>query len=261
MTAVAATPAPFAGFDLTGRVALVTGAARGLGRHFAGVLAAAGARVALAGRDPATLGAAAAAIGDAAVAVGGLDVTDAATVAPAFDAAERALGPVDILVNNAGLLIAKPLLDHTPEDWRRVVATDLDGAWYVAQEAARRMAARGAGSIVNVSSISGVRAGDRVPSYAAAKAGLNHLTRAMAMELAPAGVRVNALAPGYMATEMSAAFFDSDRGREALARVPMGRPGRFAELDGALLLLAGDAGAYVTGIVLPVDGGALVGGL
>jgi NAD(P)-dependent dehydrogenase (short-subunit alcohol dehydrogenase family) len=257
MTVLSA-PASGAGFDLSGRVALVTGAARGLGRHFARVLAQAGAKVALTGRDPQALDTAAGQIGDGAVGIGGLDVTDPASVGPAFDAAEAALGPVDILVNNAGLLIAKPLLEQTPEDWRRVVATDLDGAWYVAQEAARRMAGRGGGAIVNVSSISGVRAGDWVPSYAAAKAGLNHLTRAMAMELAPAGVRVNALAPGYMATEMSAAFFNSDRGRQALARVPMARPGRFTELDGALLLLAGDAGAYITGVVLPVDGGALV---
>lgn len=245
-------------FDLRGSTALVTGATRGLGRHFASVLAAAGARVAVSGRRLDVAEAVAAELDGEAIGVA-LEVTEPPSIKAAFDVAEERLGPVGILVNNAGVLIAKPALQHGPGDWRQVVGTDLDGAFYVLREGARRMAARGqGGAIVNIGSVSGERGGDMVPSYAAAKAGLHQLTKVMAMELAPQGIRVNALAPGYVQTDMSAVFLASERGRSALARVPMGRPAELSELDGALLLLASPAGSYLTGVVLPVDGGALV---
>lgn len=245
-------------FDLSGSAALVTGATRGLGRHFAAVLAAAGASVTVAGRQLDAAEAVAETLDGKAIGVA-LEVTEPTSIRAAFEVAEARLGPIGIVVNNAGMLIAKPALQHGPEEWRQVVGTDLDGAFYVLREGARRMAARGLGGvIVNIGSISGERGGDMVPSYAAAKAGLHQLTKVMAMELAPQGIRVNALAPGYVDTDMSAVFLASERGRTALGRVPMGRPADLSELDGALLLLASPAGSYITGIVLPVDGGALV---
>ncbi len=243
--------------ELAGRTALVTGANRGLGLHFARVLAGAGARVAAAARQADCLAQHMADFGSDAVAVE-MDVTEPASVEKALDAVLAATGRIDILVNNAGILVARPLLEHGDDDWARVIDTDLTGAWTVAQRVARVMAGQGSGSIVNVASVSGIRGGDRVPGYVAAKAGLIRLTEVMAMELAPRGVRVNALAPGYVATDMSAEFFASDRGRDALLRVPMGRPAVPEELTGPLLLLAGDSGSYMTGTTLVVDGGALV---
>lgn len=245
-------------FDLTGKVALVTGANRGLGRHFAAVLAGAGARIVATARSVETLDPVLATLGSEPVPVP-LDVTDRGSVDQAVGRAIEACGRIDVLVNNAGILVAKPLLDQTETDWRSVIDTDLSGAWFVAQSVARAMDADGrGGSIVNIASISGMRGGDWVPAYVAAKAGLIRLTEVMAMELAPRRIRVNALSPGYIATDMSADFFASDRGRAALDRVPMRRPGTLDELSGPLLLLASDAGAYITGATLPVDGGALV---
>jgi NAD(P)-dependent dehydrogenase (short-subunit alcohol dehydrogenase family) len=242
---------------IAGRTALVTGANRGLGLHFARTLAEAGARVATAARRVESLGPHMEDFGRAAMAVE-LDVNDPASVEAAVGTVMDETGSIDILVNNAGILVARPLLEQSREDWARVIDTDLTGAWHVAQQVARAMAEAGRGSIVNVASISGIRGGDWVPGYVAAKAGLIRLTEVMAMELAPRGVRVNALAPGYVATDMSAEFFSSSRGRDALSRVPMGRPARPQELEGPLLLLAGDSGSYMTGTTLVVDGGALV---
>lgn len=243
--------------DLSGRTALVTGANRGLGLHFAKVLAGAGARVVAAARQVQSLAPHMDDLGPGALAVE-MDVTAPASVEAAIDAVLAETGRIDILVNNAGILVARPLLEQEDDDWACVIDTDLTGAWTVAQRVARVMARQGAGSIVNVASISGIRGGDWVPGYVAAKAGLIRLTEVMAMELAPRGVRVNALAPGYVATDMSAEFFATERGRGALSRVPMGRPARPEELTGPLLLLAGDSGSYITGATLVVDGGALV---
>ncbi|SLN15989.1 SDR family NAD(P)-dependent oxidoreductase [Roseisalinus antarcticus] len=244
------------GMDLTGKTALVTGANRGLGRHFAQVLAAAGARIVAASRSGG--GGDDAGLDPDAVHLR-VDVTDAQAVRAAVDEACAAAGRIDILVNNAGVLVAKPMLEQDEEDWRQVVDTDLTGAWFMAQAVARSMAADGlGGAIVNVASISGLRGGDWVPGYVAAKAGLIRLTEVMAMELASQNIRVNALAPGYVATDMSAEFFASGRGQAALERVPMGRPARPEELSAPLLLLANDAGSYITGTTLAVDGGALV---
>src|SRR5215469_6054658 len=248
-----------ADFSLAGKRALVTGASRGLGLHFARVLAAAGADVALMARDRTALDKAVAAIGKAtsrrAIAVAG-DVTDKASVRAAVDQTETALGPLDILVNNAGIAVSKPLLEHDEADWDRVLDTNLKGAWLMAQEfAARRIADKRGGRIVNLASLLAFRTARNVPEYAAAKAGLVQLTRVLALELARHGIGVNALAPGYFETDMNRAFLNSESGQVATARIPLGRTGMAADLDGALLLLVSPAGGYITGAVIPVDGG------
>ncbi|MBY6260855.1 glucose 1-dehydrogenase [Azospirillum sp. 412522] len=250
--------------DLTGKTALVTGASSGLGRHFAGVLAKAGARVALAARRTDALAETRAAIesaGGSAVTVA-MDVTDPASVTAAVEEAWGALGRVDILVNNAGVTATRPFLDMGEEEWDRVVDTNLTGCARVARAVARRMRDDGqGGAVVNIASILGMRVAGQVSSYIAAKGGLVHLTKAMALELARYGIRVNALCPGYVETELNADFFASDAGKALVKRIPQRRLGRLADLDGPLLLLASDAGAYMTGSVLAVDGGHLVSSL
>jgi NAD(P)-dependent dehydrogenase (short-subunit alcohol dehydrogenase family) len=249
---------------LAGRHALITGANGSLGSHFARTLARAGADVALTARrvdalDP--LVDEIAKLGRRAVPLA-LDVTDAASVAQAFAHAAQALGAITIVVNNAGVAITKPLLDHTEDDWLTVIDVNLNGAWRVAQAAARHMVAHGSGgSIVNVASILGLRVAAQVPSYAASKAALIQLTKAMAVELARHRIRVNALAPGYIETALNRDFFASDAGKAMIKRVPQRRIGTPDQLDGALLLLASDAGSYMTGSVVTVDGGHVVGSL
>jgi NAD(P)-dependent dehydrogenase (short-subunit alcohol dehydrogenase family) len=248
-------------FALTGRTALVTGASSGLGHHFARTLARAGAAVAVAARRRdrldelvTTIGAA----GGRAVAVA-MDVTDAASIGAGFTAAAAALGVVDVVVNNAGMSIVKPSLELAETDWDAVVDTDLRGPWLVAQTAARALVAAGRpGRIVNVGSITGLRTIGQIAPYAAAKAGLLHLTRVLAMEWARHGIQVNAIAPGYVETELNRDFWTSAAGRRLIERIPQGRLGRPDDLDGALLLLASDAGAFMTGSVLVVDGGHTV---
>jgi NAD(P)-dependent dehydrogenase (short-subunit alcohol dehydrogenase family) len=253
-----------AAFDLGGSTALVTGASSGLGRHFALVLAGAGAAVALAARRTDMLAEAVAEIakaGGKAVAVA-LDVTQPASVAAALSETERRIGPLDILVNNAGTVTSKPLLEHSEEDWDRVVDTNLKGAWLVAQEAARRWVGAGrAGRVVNIASILGIRAQAGIPGYVASKAGLIHLTHALALELGPKGITVNALAPGYIETDLNRDYLRSDAGKALARRIPLRRIGAMEDLEGALLLLASPAGAYINGAVIPVDGGHLVSAL
>jgi NAD(P)-dependent dehydrogenase (short-subunit alcohol dehydrogenase family) len=247
-------------FSLAGKTALVTGASSGLGWHFARVLAAAGAKVALAARRLERLEALAQEIraaGGTAAAVA-LDVTDAAAVQRGFDAAEAALGDVSVLINNAGVPSGSFFLDLAEAHWREVMAVNLDGVFRVGQEGARRMAARSGGSIVNIASILSFGAIKSLSAYAASKAAVVSLTRSMALELARSKVRVNALAPGYFATEFNRAFLDSAAGRRLIAGVPMARAGSLAELDGPLLLLASDAGSFMTGSILTVDGGHLL---
>lgn len=245
-------------FSLAGTTAFVTGASSGLGRHFARVLAGAGAGVALAARRLdrlLQLEAEIRAAGGKAWAVG-LDVTDRASVASAFDAAEAAAGPVTILVNNAGVPSGSFFIEASEKEWRDVMAVNLDGVFRVGQEAARRMAEGGAGgSIINIASILGFGVIKSLAAYAASKAAVVSLTKSMALELARDRIRVNAIAPGYFSTEINANFLTSDAGRRLLSRVPLGRAGELAELDGPLLLLASSAGAFMTGSVITVDGG------
>ena len=248
-------------FDLRGRVALVTGASSGLGQHFAGVLARAGAAVALTARRADKLEAAAGEIAAEGGRVVGVacDVADPQSVRDAVAAARSALGPLDILVNNAGIAISKPLLEHSAEEWDRVVDTNLKGAWLMAREVAEAwIKTSHKGRIVNIASLLGLRTVRHVPSYTASKAGLIHLTRTLAVELARGGITVNAIAPGYFATDMNRGFLASEAGQALTRRIPLGRSGQLEDLDGALLLLASDAGAYITGAVLPVDGGHAV---
>ena len=246
---------------LDGRVAFVTGANGGLGAHFAETLAKAGAKVALCARRIGTVADVATRIrnsGGTAHEVA-LDVTRRDSVVGAFEDVARALGSVTVVVNNAGIAVTKPLLDHTEEDWEQVVGVNLTGAWRVAQEAARHMVKNATGgSLINIASILGLRVASQVPSYVASKAALIHLTRAMALELARHKIRVNALAPGYVETGINREFFESEAGQALIKRIPQRRIGSPEELDGALLLLASDAGSYATGSVFVLDGGQLV---
>ena len=246
---------------LDGRVALVTGANGGLGAHFAETLARAGAKVALCARRIDTLADVATRIRESGAAAHevALDVTRRDSVVGAFEDASRVLGPVTVVVNNAGIAVTKPLLDHTEEDWEQVIGVNLTGAWRVAQEAARHMVKNATGgSLINIASILGLRVASQVPSYVASKAALIHLTRAMALELARHKIRVNALAPGYVETGINREFFESEAGQALIKRIPQRRIGSPEELDGALLLLASDAGSYATGSVFVLDGGQLV---
>lgn len=248
-------------FDLTGRVALVTGASSGFGEHFTRVLAAAGARVVAGARREDRLHKLVdeiAASGGAALAVA-MDVTDAASVAAAFVAAEAKFGTVDLLVNNAGVAAPGTLHKTAEADWDWVVDTNLKGAWLVAAEAARRMlAARRGGAIVNIASVLGMATSRGHGVYSATKAGVIQLTKHMALELAGKNIRVNAICPGYFKTEMNDEYFDSAAGQAYIAATPGGRLGRMEEMDGPLLLLASDAGSFINGALLPVDGGHLV---
>jgi NAD(P)-dependent dehydrogenase (short-subunit alcohol dehydrogenase family) len=251
-------------FDLTGKVALVTGASSGLGVHFARTLAAEGAAVVIAARRAdrlASLEAELRQAGASVVAVE-LDVQSAESIAAAFNTAEKALGPIDIVVNNAGISIVKPALDMPVEDWDAVVNTNLRGAWLVAQTAGKRwLAAKRPGVIVNIASILGLRTIGQVAPYNASKAGLIHLTRALAMEWARHNIRVNAICPGYIETEMNSDFWKTPGGQRLIERIPQRRIGKPEHLDGALLLLASEAGSFMTGSVVTVDGGHTVNSL
>lgn len=251
-------------FDIRGRVALVTGASSGLGENFARVLAARGATVAAAARRTDRLEALVgtiAAAGGKAVAVP-MDVADPGSVARGMEDVLRLAGVPDIVVNNAGIAQAKPSLELTEQDWRRVMDTNLDGAWRVAQAAARAMVAAGRpGSIINIASVLGLRVASSLLAYAAAKAALIQVTEALALEWARHRIRVNAIAPGYIETEMNRGFFQSEAGQAMVKRVPQRRIGTPSDLDGALLLLASDASGYMTGSTVVVDGGHVVNSL
>jgi len=246
-------------FDLTGRVALVTGASSGLGAHFAAVLAENGAKVVLVARRADRLDALKKKIeaaGGQAIAAEA-DVLDRDAMKRAFDAAEKAFGTVTILVNNAGITHADRVADMPEETWRRVLGTNLDAVLYWAQEASKRMiAARKHGAIVNIASILGYGVSKGVAAYAVAKAGVVQLTAALAIELAFKGVRVNAIAPGFVVTEINEEYL---KGRPDMTRnIPVGRLGETRDLDGALLLLASDAGRFMAGSTIVVDGGQVL---
>lgn len=249
------------GFKLTGHRALITGASGGLGLHFAQTLAAAGAEVVLAARRTAKLHIAVTALrarGFKAHAVS-LDVIDSQSVHAAFSEAEALTGGViDIVVNNAGLSGDSFFLQLEEPEWDTVIDTNLKGSYLVGQEAAKRLvAAKLPGSIINIASILGLRVAGAVAPYCASKAGLIHMGKAMALELARYNIRVNTLAPGYIATDLNRDFFASAIGQKLIARIPQRRLGQASELDGPLLLLASDAGSYMTGSVIEIDGGHL----
>ncbi len=248
-------------FSLKGRVALVTGASSGLGVQFAKALADNGAAVALVARRADRLKSLKDEIegkGGRAVAIEA-DVTDHAAVARAFDAAEKAFGTVTILVNNAGIAHGGRAVEMPPEEWRKVLSTNLDAVFFWAQEAARRLlAAKKQGAIVNIASVLGLAVSKGAVAYAAAKAGVVQVTKALAVELAFKGVRVNAIAPGWFVTEMNDDYLSGEAGAAIKREIPMGRFGNPGDLDGALLLLVSDAGSYITGATVVVDGGQVV---
>lgn len=246
-------------FDLTGEVALVTGASSGLGARFARVLAANGAKVVAVARRKERLDALVAEIGtDKAIAVAA-DATDDAAVAAAFDAAEKAFGTVTILVNNAGIGRSIRLQDTDRAKWRETLDLNLDALHFAGIEFARRAGATGkGGAIINIASILGTGVGRGMGAYAVAKAGVIQLTKAMAFDYAKMNIRANAIAPGYFATEINADWL-SGEGSAMLKEIPMRRFGKEGELDGALLLLAArKAGGYTNGATYIVDGGHTV---
>jgi NAD(P)-dependent dehydrogenase (short-subunit alcohol dehydrogenase family) len=249
--------------DLSGKTALVTGGSSGLGRHFATLLASKGATVFAAGRRESALADLCADVANA----GGrchpvvMDVTDAASVERGFaQIAATTETPLSIVVNNAGVAQTRAAIDVTPEDWQSVLAPNLTGAFLVARAAALAMDDTG-GTVVNVASILGERVSKGLAAYAASKAGLIQLTKALALEWASRGIRVNALAPGYIETDLNREFFASEAGKRLIARIPQRRLGQMADLDGAFLLLCSDQSRYMTGAVIAVDGGHLVSGL
>jgi len=248
-------------FDLHGKVALVTGASSGLGVRFAEVLAENGASVVLVARRADRLAALKAQIeasGGNAIAVEA-DVRDRAAMKAAFDAAENAFGRVTILVNNAGVAHAGRAVEMPEEEWRRILSTNLDAVFYWSQEAARRMLAAGkGGAIVNIASVLGLGVAKGVIAYATAKAGVIQLTKALALELAFKNIRVNAIAPGWIVTELNRDYLMSEKGAELKREIPVGRFGEARDLDGPLLLLVSDAGRFVTGATIVADGGQSV---
>ena len=247
-------------FDLTGQVALVTGASSGLGVRFVEVLAANGAAVALVARRAERLAEVKARIeqaGGRAITVA-VDVADRDAMHHAFDAAEQAFGTVTILLNNAGVAHADRAVELAEPEWRRVLDTNLDAVFFWAQEAARRLLVAGKrGAIINLASVLGFGVAKGVVAYAVSKAAVVQLTKSMAIELAFKGVRVNAIAPGYIATEINREWLAGE-GAKMTREIPAGRFGTEADLDGALLLLASDAGRYMNGATIVVDGGQLV---
>ena len=249
-------------FDVSNEVILVTGASQGLGRQFARVLAERGAAVVLAARQTDKLKALEQEIkhkGGRAVAVQ-MDVTDLASMAAALDQAEAALGPITVLINNAGVATEKLAVDTSEADWDKVIGANLKGAYFLATEVARRMIARQqGGNIVNIASVLGQSVLKFVSPYAISKAGIIQATKAMALELAASRIRVNALAPGYIDTDINRELWATPAGEKLVKSIPQRRVGHESDLDGAILLLSSNASRYMTGSVVTVDGGFLLG--
>ncbi|CAM3800140.1 SDR family NAD(P)-dependent oxidoreductase [Polynucleobacter antarcticus] len=250
-------------FRLDGQIALVTGASSGIGYHCSMLLASMGAKLAVASRRIDQLESLVQAIeqqGGLAKAFS-LDVTKSESIKACFDAIET-WGTPSIVVNNAGVSVAKSLLEQTEADWDQVMDTNLKGVWLVATEAARRMVAhKTAGSIINIASILGERQINGVAPYAISKAGVIQTTKTMALELARHDIRVNAILPGYVVTDLNRAFLQSELGEKLRMRIPSRRFSELRDLDGPILLLASDAGKAMSGSTIAVDGAHLVGSL
>lgn len=244
--------------EVEGLHVLVTGASSGLGAHFSRLLAGRGARVTMAARRLEALRRLAGDIGGSANPVRA-DVADAGSMPRLFDLAEKAFGPVDVLVNNAGTATQGRAEEMSEADWDSVMDVNLKGCWLAAAEAARRMKTAGrGGAIVNIASILGLRVAKGVVPYAVAKAGLIQMTKALALEWARHEIRVNAIAPGYVETDINRGFFATDAGQRMIRHIPQRRIGRMSDLDGPLLLLCSPSSSFMTGAVIPVDGGHLV---
>jgi len=248
-------------FDVSGETILITGASQGLGRRFARVLSAHGAAVVLAARQTGKLKA----LEDEIKSKGGraaaveMDVTKTCSIAKGIDAAEAALGPVTVLINNAGIAVEKLAVEQSEADWDAVIGANLKGAYFAATEVARRMiAGNSGGNIVNIASVLGFSVVKFISPYAISKAGVVQATKALALELAASNIRVNALAPGYIDTEINHEVWATPAGEKLVKRIPQRRVGHESDLDGAILLLASNASRYMTGSVVTVDGGFLL---
>jgi 2-deoxy-D-gluconate 3-dehydrogenase len=245
-------------FDLSGRVAIVTGANTGIGQGIAVALAEAGANVALVGRTPAEETAARVEQAGRRAAIIGADLSNATPVRAVVEQTVSELGGLDILVNNAGIIRRADALDFSEEDWDAVIDTNLKSTFFLCQAAGRHMAPQGRGKIINIASLLSFQGGVRVASYTASKSGVAGLTRLLANEWAAKGINVNAIAPGYVATNNTAALqADETRNRQILERIPAGRWGQPSDLGGAAVFLASSASDYVHGHILAVDGGWL----
>ena len=245
-------------FDLSGRVAIVTGANTGIGQGIAIALAEAGADVALVGRTPAEETAEEVWRAGRKAAIVHADLSTIAPVQGVVQRTTAELGGVDILVNNAGIIRRADALDFSEEDWDAVIDTNLKSVFFLSQAVARHMVEQGRGKIINIASMLSFQGGIRVPSYTASKSGVAGLTKLLANEWAAKGINVNAIAPGYIATNNTAALQDDEvRNRQILERIPAGRWGKPSDLAGAAVFLASDASDYVHGHILAVDGGWL----
>ena len=242
-------------FDLTGRIALITGSSRGIGRAIAEGYVAAGARVLINGRDATAIDAAVKAIGKNAV-TAPFDVTNKAAVEAAIEKIEKEVGPIDILVNNAGMQQRAPFVEFPEDGWRKVMATNLDSVFFVTQAVARRMIERQRGKIVNICSVMSELGRPTIAPYTASKGAVKMLTKAMCAEFARYGITANGISPGYFGTELNTALMNDEKfSAWVCARTPAGRWGRVEELQGAAIFLASDASSFVNGHIIFVDGG------
>lgn len=249
-------------FELSGKVALVTGTSRGLGQYFARALARAGAHIAMTSRDEASLAAFAEeieALGSRTCSVA-LDVRDVPSIREAVALVENQLGPIEILVNNAGCNIRKPALDVTLDDWNTILDTNLRGSFFVAQAVAAGMVKRGYGRIINIGSVTAVAGYAGLGPYGASRGGIRQMTMSLADDWGKHGITVNCLAPGWFKTAQNKVLYDNEEWVKYLCdRIPLKRPGRPDDLDGAVVFLASEASGYITGQTLLVDGGISTG--